>query len=90
MQDLLSNFCITAIGLLIGKIAVGIVGEDALKLSGVVNSYLKDKLVCGCWRSKLRFTLVNHCPLKEAAFDNKFCSPIEGSQSLLDWASLGR
>jgi integrase len=33
---------------------------------------------------------VNHCPLKEAAFDNKFCSPIEGSQSLLDWASLGR
>ena len=32
---------------------------------------------------------VNHCPLKEAAFDNKFCSPIEGSQSLLDWASLG-
>ena len=34
--------------------------------------------------------MVNHCPLKEAAFDNKFCSPIEGSQSLLDWASLGR
>src|SRR4029453_15409597 len=33
---------------------------------------------------------VNHCPLKEAGFDNKFCSPIEGSQSLLDWASLGR
>jgi hypothetical protein len=33
---------------------------------------------------------VSHCPLKEAAFDNKFCSPIEGSQSLLDWASLGR
>ena len=33
---------------------------------------------------------VNHCPLKEAAFANKFCSPIEGSQSLLDWASLGR
>jgi hypothetical protein len=35
-------------------------------------------------------TQVSHCPLKEAAFDNKFCSPIEGSQSLLDWASLGR
>ena len=35
-------------------------------------------------------TAVSHCPLKEAAFDNKFCSPIEGSQSLLDWASLGR
>jgi hypothetical protein len=39
---------------------------------------------------KKRYVWVSHCPLKEAAFDNKFCSPIEGSQSLLDWASLGR
>ena len=37
----------------------------------------------------LKDQVVNHCPLKEAAFANKFCSPIEGSQSLLDWASLG-
>ena len=41
------------------------------------------------WRDDGTWAKVNHCPLKEAAFANKFCSPIEGSQSLLDWASLG-
>ena len=51
-------------------------------LAALVDGRAEPATMAELARGRLR-SKVNHCPLKEAAFDNKFCSSIEGSQSLL-------